>query len=68
MIKVRTNLLNHSAVKKYILKKCKADRPGLDFTRVSKDVLMLLEVQLREKIEKAVWSHSSTGRTFRDIG
>ena len=67
MTKVRSNLLNHKAVKAYILKKCREDRPGFDCTRVSKDVLLLLEVQLREKIEKAVWSHSSTGRTFRDI-
>ena len=68
MIKVRANLLNHKAVRAYILQKCKADRPHLGFTRVSKDVLLLLEVQLREKIEKAVWSHRSTGKTFTDIG
>ena len=65
--KIRTNLLNHKAVRKYILNKFKQDRSHLGFTRVSESVLLLLEVQLRLKLERAVHAHRSAGKTFTDI-
>ncbi len=66
-IKIRQNLLNHKAVRAYILKKFAEDRPHLGFTRVSESALLLLEVQLRSKLERAVHAHRSTGKTFTDI-
>ncbi|MCP4596240.1 hypothetical protein [Neptuniibacter sp.] len=65
--KIRENLLNHAAVKRYILKKFKDDRPHLEFSRVSKSALLLLEVQLQQRLERAVHAHRSTGKTFTDI-
>lgn len=66
--KIRKNLLNHKAVREYILKKFAKDRPHLGFTRVSESALLLLEIQLRTKLERAIHAHRSTGKTFVDIG
>ncbi len=65
--KIRENLLNHAAVKRYILKKFKEDRPHLEFSRVSQSALLLLEVQLRKRLDRAIHAHRSSGRTFTDI-
>ncbi len=65
--KIRENLLNHAAVKRYILKKFADDRPHLEFSRVSESALLLLEVQLRLRLERAIHAHRSTGKTFTDI-
>jgi len=64
---MKDKLLNHAAVKRYILRKLQETRPHLKFTRVSKSVLLLLEVQLREKLERAVHTHRSNGKTFQDL-
>lgn len=66
-MKTKENLLNHAAVKRFILRKLQETRPHLEFTRVSKSVLLLLEVQLHEKLERAVHNHRSSGHTFIDI-
>lgn len=65
--KVRKNLLNHAATKHYILTKLQEERPHLGFNRVSKEALLLLEVRIRLMLDRAIWAHSSTGKTFRDI-
>lgn len=65
--KIRKNLLNHAAVREYILDKFAEDRPHLGFNRVSKSALLLLEVQLRKRLDRAIHAHRSTGKTFTDI-
>ncbi len=66
-MRTKENLLNNAAVKRFILRKLQDTRPHLKFTRVSKSVLLLLEVQLREKLERAVHQHRSKGKTFSDL-
>jgi len=67
MRKTKSSLINKSAVKKYILNKLAEDRPHLDFTRVSESALLLLEAKLQDMLDRAVHTHSSSGRTFRDL-
>ena len=55
------------AVREYILDEIKKSRPGFDCTRVSPVVIGLLEQKLMKLIKKAVWSHPSRGKTFKEI-
>lgn len=64
---MKEQLLNHAAVKRYILTQMQQRRPGVGFTRVSKSVLLQLEARLRDVLDRAIWQHRSTGKTFTDI-
>jgi len=67
MKKSKSSLINRSAVKKYILNKFAEDRPHLGFTRVSEAALLLLEAKIQNMLDRAVHTHSSSGKTFRDL-
>jgi len=67
MRKSKSSLINRSAVKKYILNKFAEDRPHLNFTRVSEAALLLLEAKIQNMLDRAVHTHSSSGKTFRDL-
>lgn len=67
MRKSKSSLINRSAVKKYILSELAEKRPSLYFTRVSESALLLLEAKIQNMLDRAIWTHSSKGQTFRDI-
>lgn len=60
-----THLLNHAAVKAYILDRTKQARPFWGCTRVSREELLYLEAHIRSFIERQVESHPTLGKTFR---
>lgn len=62
-----SNLLNRSAVKKFILAQIKAMRPGMEkqLTRVSIQALDDYEARLRVIIKSDIMTHPTLGKTFR---
>jgi len=60
-----SNLINHSAMKIFILKKLEHMRPWLGFNRVSKSALDVYEGRLRAMIIQDIKDHPSKGKTFR---
>jgi hypothetical protein len=61
------SLLNQSAVHDYILQQIKEKRPGWDCTQVAGNVYKIFEDKLKIIMDKAIHSHPSLGKTFRDI-
>ena len=59
------NLINRSAVKKFVLEHAKITRSGWECKRVSKEYLDNLEARVRLLIEKDVHQHPTLGKTFR---
>jgi len=64
---MKTNLLNKKAVREFILAEVRTYRPGWNCSRVSAEVLLLLEAKLQKSIHRAVQMHPSSGHTFRSI-
>lgn len=60
-----SNLINHSAVKGYILRKLEHMRPYLGFNRVSKSAIETYEARLRAMIIEDIKCHPSLGKTFK---
>lgn len=60
-----SSLLNKAALKKFILAKIEAMRPGLGLTRVSKEALEALEARLKNMIENDISTHPSVGKTYK---
>jgi len=62
-----SNLINRSAVKKYILAKIKSERPGMEkkITRVSQSAIDEYEARLKNWIESDIMSLPSIGKTFK---
>ena len=59
-----SSLLNRAAVKKYILAKCKSERPGWNCQHVSARAINEIDTFLRLRIEKSVSIHPTKGKTF----
>ena len=64
---MKNALLNHTAVRRYILKMAKDHRPGWNCTQVSGEALMDIELKVRGILERAVHQHPSRGKTFRGM-
>lgn len=64
---MNNNLICESHVKRFILLKIKALRPGLKFTRVSQNALDKIEAKLHNLIINAIKQHPSRGKTFSEI-
>jgi len=62
-----SSLLNRSALKKFILAKIAALRPGMEkrITRVSSEALDNYEAKLKNSIEIDIHKHPSIGKTFK---
>ena len=58
------HLLNRKATRTYILKKCQETRLGWDCKRVSGPVLNEIEAFIRMKLDRAIHSHPTRGKTF----
>ncbi len=59
--------INKKVTRQRILSKVKANRPGWNCTRVSDAVLKKLDARIDAMLDRAVHSHPSTGKTFRDF-
>jgi hypothetical protein len=59
-----SSLLNKKATKEYILKKCQETRLGWDCKRVSANVVNEIEAFMKMKINQAIHSHPTKGKTF----
>lgn len=60
-------LLNKKEVRRRILAKVKRNRLGWECTRVSESVILQLEARLDGILDRAVHSHPSTGKTFKQM-
>ena len=58
-------IINRAATKKYILQKCKSIKTGWDCNCVSKEALDDIDAFISYRIDKAVRSHITKGKTFR---
>ena len=60
----KVSLINRKGVKEYIVRKAEATRFGWDCNRVSKQALDDIESFIRSRIDRAIHSHPSKGKTF----
>ncbi|MBE3040547.1 MAG: hypothetical protein IMZ62_17250 [Chloroflexi bacterium] len=58
-------VINVNGVKRYILEKIKADRPGWACDRVSREAIESLEARVRLMIDGDIQRHGTRGRTFK---
>ena len=59
--------LNKKVTRQRILEKIQATRPHWKVTRVSDAVLKKLDARIDAMLDRAVHSHPSTGKTFKDF-
>ena len=58
------NVINRSALKKFILKQLNSKRPHLNITRVSSNALDSYEIRLKAMVIDDIATHPSVGKTF----
>ncbi len=59
--------LNKKVTRQRILEKIRSTRPHWKVTRVSDAALKKLDARIDAMLDRAVHSHPSTGKTFRDF-
>lgn len=60
-------LLNRKAARRYALMRASEMRKGWQPTRVRKEFLDDIETQMKLKIDKAIHSHPSVGKSLRFV-
>ena len=63
----KTGLLNRKHVRDYILKRTQETRPGWDCTRVSPKAMTQLELMFTKSLNRAIHSHPTLGKTFKEV-
>ena len=61
------SLINRKEVRKRILERAKDTRKGWECKQVSKSALDTIEAKLSNMIDRAIYSHPSIGKTFKEI-
>ena len=60
-------IINRSQLKKYILLRAKALRPGWDCKMVSANALQEIEDMLKYRVDKMIRMHPTIGKTFKEV-